>query len=159
MLASLGASCEVIPVSSRRIASLIGFIMMVAAMVLLLTERQLIAESRAGCAAQVAAALLMIWARTTFGRRSFHPAANPTEGELVTDGPYRFLRHPIYAAILLFVFAALIDRRSLITVAAFAITLAGALLRILAEERLLRARYPEYAGYAQRTKRLAPFIY
>lgn len=36
---------------------------------------------------QVAAILLMIWARVTFGMRSFHYAANPTEGGLVTTGP------------------------------------------------------------------------
>ena len=41
---------------------------------------------------QAAAALLMIWARLTFGMRSFHASANPTEGGLVTRGPYRWLR-------------------------------------------------------------------
>jgi hypothetical protein len=35
-------------------------------------------------------AALMIWARLTFGLRSFHPAANPTRGGLVTTGPYIF---------------------------------------------------------------------
>jgi protein-S-isoprenylcysteine O-methyltransferase Ste14 len=34
-------------------------------------------------------------ARVTFGGRSFHVGANPTEGGLVTKGPYRFVRHPI----------------------------------------------------------------
>ncbi len=42
---------------------------------------------------------------------------------------------------------------------AFCITLAGVLLRIVAEEQLLRERYREYADYAQRTKRLVPFVY
>ena len=46
--------------------------------------------------------LLILWARVTFGRRSFHVVANPTEGGLVTSGPYRYIRHPIYAAICLF---------------------------------------------------------
>lgn len=145
--------------SSPRVASLIGFIMMVAAMILLLTQRQLIAESLAGRVAQAAAALLMVWARLTFGRRSFHPAADPTEGALVTHGPYRFVRHPIYAAILLFVFAAFADRLSLVSATAFCIMVVGILLRIAAEEQLLRSRYPEYLNYAQQTKRLVPFLY
>jgi protein-S-isoprenylcysteine O-methyltransferase Ste14 len=42
-------------------------------------------------------------ARVTFGRRSFHAAANPTAGGLVTTGPYRLIRHPIYTAACLFV--------------------------------------------------------
>ena len=45
---------------------------------------------------------LMIWARVAFGRRSFHLAANPTDGGLVTTGPYRFIRHPIYTAVCVF---------------------------------------------------------
>jgi len=44
----------------------------------------------------------MLWARLTFGGRSFHAGANPTAGGVVTTGPYRFVRHPIYAAILYF---------------------------------------------------------
>jgi protein-S-isoprenylcysteine O-methyltransferase Ste14 len=54
---------------------------------------------------QVIAALLMVWARLTFGIRSFHGTANPTAGGLVTTGPYRYIRHPIYAAILYFFWA------------------------------------------------------
>src|SRR2546422_11776308 len=50
-------------------------------------------------AIQVVALLLGVWARVTFGRRSYHVAANPTEGCLVTWGPYRYIRHPIYTAI------------------------------------------------------------
>ncbi len=144
---------------SARASSMVGFIVMVAAMILLLSGHQLIAESLAGRAVQIGAALLMVWARLTFGRRSFHAAANPTEGELVTTGPYHFVRHPIYAAILLFVFAALADRLSAVTATAFTCTLAGVLLRIVAEEQLLRATYAQYAAYAQRTKRLVPFVY
>jgi protein-S-isoprenylcysteine O-methyltransferase Ste14 len=32
-------------------------------------------------------------------------------------------------------------------------------LRIPVEERLVRARYPEYDGYARATKRLVPFLF
>lgn len=52
--------------------------------------------------AEITAVALMVWARLTFGRRSFHGTANPTAGGLVTAGPYRYIRHPIYTAICLF---------------------------------------------------------
>jgi protein-S-isoprenylcysteine O-methyltransferase Ste14 len=101
----------------------------------------------------------MIWARITFGFRSFHAAANPTEGGLVTHGPYRFLRHPIYTAIVLFTFAGAFSHPSLAASGLAVVVLAGSLARILPEERLLRARYPEYAAYASRTRRMIPYVF
>lgn len=144
---------------SPRALSLVGFVLLVAAMIFLLQTRQLIAVYIFGQAAQIAAALLMIWARITFGRRSFHPAADPTDGELITSGPYAFVRHPIYASILLFVGGTAVDHLSTIALLAFVVSVAGVLARVVAEEQLLRQRYAAYANYAQRTKRLLPFIY
>jgi protein-S-isoprenylcysteine O-methyltransferase Ste14 len=107
---------------------------------------------------QVAAALLMLWARLTFGLRSFHASANPTQGGLVTRGPYRFVRHPIYAAVLYFLWAGVSAHPGPVNLPAA--VLASALLgvRMFAEERLLLGRYPEYADYARRTRRVVPFV-
>jgi protein-S-isoprenylcysteine O-methyltransferase Ste14 len=107
---------------------------------------------------QVAAVLLMIWARVIFGLRSFHYAANPTAGGLVTTGPYRFVRHPIYAAILLIVWTGVAANWSLRAAALGLVATAMTVLRMLFEEALVVERYPEYAGYAQRTRRVIPFI-
>jgi protein-S-isoprenylcysteine O-methyltransferase Ste14 len=109
-------------------------------------------------ALQIAAALLMLWARFTFGLRSFHGTANPTEGGLVTNGPYKYLRHPIYAAILYFFCGALAAHFSLIN-AALAVLAAGMLFtRMLAEEALLAQAYPNYVEYSKKTKRIIPFV-
>jgi protein-S-isoprenylcysteine O-methyltransferase Ste14 len=94
----------------------------------------------------------------TFGRRSFHAAANPTEGGLVTNGPYRYIRHPIYAAVLYFLWAGVAAHLSVSHAIAALIATAGLAARILAEETLLIGRYPEYAAYARRTRRVVPFI-
>jgi protein-S-isoprenylcysteine O-methyltransferase Ste14 len=132
---------------------------LVAAVLLLLFRHSLFGRNLGGVAAQVLAGLLMVWARMTFRGRSFHAAADPTEGGLVTTGPYRFLRHPIYAAILLFVVAGVLAHPSptnaLIGIAAVAATA----MRIFAEERLLVWKYPEYAVYAARVKRVIPFVF
>jgi hypothetical protein len=64
--------------------SLIGYIGMVGALVGLLAMWKLFSTSPLVIAIQVAAFLLFLWARVTFGRRSFHLVANPTEGGLVT---------------------------------------------------------------------------
>ena len=107
---------------------------------------------------QVTAALLMVWARLTFGIRSFHGTANPTAGGLVTTGPYRYIRHPIYAAILYFFWAGIAAHPSLVTVAVGLLATVFTAVRIVAEEKLLVTMYPEYGAYAQVTKRVVPFV-
>lgn len=109
-------------------------------------------------AIQVVAALLMIWARLTFGIRSFHGTANPTAGGLVTTGPYRYIRHPIYAAILYFLWAGIAAHASLVTVAVGLLATALTAVRIVAEEKLLVTMYPAYQTYARGTKRIVPFV-
>ncbi|MFN8177817.1 MAG: methyltransferase [bacterium] len=132
---------------------------LVAAVVALLFRHQLFAGGLVSLVAQGVAAALMLWARVTFGWRSFHGAANPTSGGLVTSGPYRFLRHPIYAAVLLFVWAGVASHASLPSIALALVASAAVAVRIVCEERLVRERYPEYAGYAATTKRIIPFVF
>ncbi len=142
---------------SRRI-SILGFLILVIVMVELIRRRAILATTPATIVAQAAAVLLMVWARMTFGLRSFHAAADPTEGGLVTSGPYRFMRHPIYASVLLFVAAATLCHLSGTTILLAAAAALGVALRMHAEERLLIDRYPEYALYSARTKRIIPFL-
>src|SRR2546428_12785481 len=94
---------------------------------------------------------LMLWARITFGRRSFHLAANTTEGELVTTGPFRYVRNPIYCAVCLFTWTGAFAHFSWPSMAFAALVLLSALARIYSEETFLKARYPGYANYAART--------
>ena len=107
---------------------------------------------------QIAAALLMVWARITFGLRSFHFTANPTHGELITSGPFRFIRNPIYAAILLFAWAGISSKLTPLTTLIGLVILAMLLLRIFLEEKELTAHYPDYVAYARQTRRLIPFV-
>ncbi len=142
-----------------KLASVIGLLMAVAALAALILQRSLFAVGVIAVTVQVLAALLMVWARLTFGRRSFHAAANPTEGGLVTSGPYRFLRHPIYAAVLYFTWAGVLTHPSVNSVAIGILASAGLAIRMVAEERLVTERYPEYAAYAASTKRIIPFVF
>ena len=146
-----------------RTASILATLVLVATVVALYLRRELLGTGPVGVTLQVLAVLLMLWARVTFGRRSFHAAANPTAGGLVTWGPYRFWRHPIYAAILLFLWAGVLSHGA--DPVALALAGLGTLMtavRIASEEKLLRAEFPGdtgYDAYARRTKRLVPFVF
>jgi protein-S-isoprenylcysteine O-methyltransferase Ste14 len=139
--------------------SVIGVLAMAGGLIGLLFTRSVLSPSPLVIASQVAALALMIWARITFGRRSYHYAANPTEGGLVTTGPYRFIRHPIYTAVCLFITAGAAAHLSWRTFLLCALVWGGAIVRMLCEERLVMERYPEYRQYATTTSRMIPFVF
>ncbi len=143
----------------KNLLSILGLLLTVAALAGLLFVHHLFAKSPYLLAVQVAAALLMIWARKTFGLRSFHAAANTSEGGLVTTGPYRYWRHPIYVSIICFIWAGQVQAPSAVPLALAATASLGLIARMLIEERFLTQAYPEYAEYAKRAKRLIPFVY
>ena len=90
-------------------------------------------------------------------RRSLTASPIPkADGQLVTTGLYRYVRHPIYSAILLAAIGVLLD-------AGYWPQLPIALMLYLLlnqkasfEEELLLKRYPEYAKYRRSTPRFFP---
>ena len=142
-----------------RIVSIAGFLLMVAAVAGLIFTHALFSGSPVVIAIQVGAVALMVWARLTFGWRSYHYAADPTDGGLVTTGPYRFIRHPIYTAVCIFCWAGVLAIGTWAPVVAGVLLVVGAVIRMLAEEHLLVDRYPEYRQYAQGTKRMVPYVF
>ncbi len=78
---------------------------------------------------------------------------------LVTGGPYRRIRHPMYASVLLGVGALVVADSRPWRIALLAALLVVLLLKAAREEEYLRAAFPEYAAYASRTWRLVPFVY
>jgi protein-S-isoprenylcysteine O-methyltransferase Ste14 len=139
--------------------SIIGYIVLVCGFFGLLAVGSALASHPLLIATQLGAAALMIWARITFGLRSFHPGANPTAGGLITTGPYRYIRHPIYASICLFAVAGLVNRFSIPALIFTSVMVAGAMVRIICEERLLAEKYPQYPSYARQTRRLIPGLF
>ncbi|MGH7722944.1 MAG: methyltransferase family protein [Candidatus Dormibacteria bacterium] len=83
----------------------------------------------------------------------------PEVRRLVTGGPYRVVRHPLYAAEILAACAYAIVNPGLLVVVVLAPFIATQLLRSGFEERLLAEAYPHYLEYARRTRRLVPFVW
>jgi protein-S-isoprenylcysteine O-methyltransferase Ste14 len=139
--------------------SIFGYFGMVAGMITQFAKGILLSSSPVIIAVQVVAFLLFLWARLTFGRRSYHVAANPTQGGLVNSGPYRHIRHPIYTAMSVFSAAGVVGHWSWASGLLGGLVLGSALLRILCEEALITARYPEYRQYAATTWRMIPCVF
>ena len=139
-------------------ASLFALVVLIACIWWLGLNKSIFGTSAITITIQVLAISLLVWARFAFGVRSFHAAANPTAGGLVRRGPYKYIRHPIYAAVLYVVWAGIIAHTSVASVGVGLLASAMTALRMVAEEKLLVRTYPEYAEYAQTTKRVVPFL-
>jgi protein-S-isoprenylcysteine O-methyltransferase Ste14 len=78
---------------------------------------------------------------------------------LVTRGPYRFVRHPLYLGELTASLGMVVGASErLLPAAALVLSIVFQLIRTHFEERTLRAEFPEYETYAARTKRLIPGV-
>ncbi len=139
--------------------SIAGYLMAVTGLLIMIYSGWILSVNPPAIIIQIVSVLFMVWARVTFGRRSFHAVATTTRGELVTTGPYRWLRHPIYASVIWFSWACLISFHKPATLGAVLLITAGLVIRMVTEEKELRRTYPEYSSYCTKTKRIIPFIF
>ena len=142
-----------------KLSSLIAFGVALIGLFFLIYHQYIFSYNPVVIIIQVCSFGLMIWARITFGAISFHATANTTKGKLVTNGPYKYFRHPIYAAVIYFFSASLIAFPSKEVFVAVFLIIAGLFVRLLLEEKSLNETYEGYASYSKRTKRLIPFLF
>ena len=79
--------------------------------------------------------------------------------QLVTAGPYRLVRHPLYLAEQIAIIGVFIQYASVWTALLLAMQIAFQLRRMHNEELVLTASFPEYSAYRQTTARLIPGVY
>jgi protein-S-isoprenylcysteine O-methyltransferase Ste14 len=109
---------------------------------------------------QILAILIGLWAVKTMRLGHFNIVPDPMPKiNLVTTGPYQYIRHPMYLSILLFFLPWVIFHISIISLAALGLLILTLLFKLHYEERLLVERLVDYKLYQPRTKKLIPFIY
>lgn len=99
-----------------------------------------------------------VWARLYLGRNWGMPMTQKEHPELVTTGPYRIVRHPIYTGMLL----AMVGTTIAVNPYGLVVVLAVGTYFVysaLAEERFMASRFPDtYQAYRRSTKMLIPFV-
>ena len=109
---------------------------------------------------EIMAIYLATWAFLRFDLRQLRIAPDPAHGaRLITHGPYRWIRHPMYSSVLLLTLAVVLSHPTVARVVAWLVLLADLLAKLRYEEVLLARRFPEYSQYRKRTKKLIPFVY
>lgn len=78
---------------------------------------------------------------------------------LVTSGPYRFVRNPMYSALLLFAAAEVVAYADPWKIACWLALALVLVAKVMLEERGLRERHAGYAAYAKRVRRFIPGLF
>jgi protein-S-isoprenylcysteine O-methyltransferase Ste14 len=112
-----------------------------------------------GLALWVAGLALAIWARLYIGRNWGMPMTRRQDPDLVTTGPYRFIRHPIYSGIILAMIGTAVATTLFVLVAA-AVIVGFFAYSATREEKFLAGQFPDtFPAYKARTKMLIPFVF
>lgn len=102
-----------------------------------------------------------LWARVTLGRNWSGALASVGENhELVVAGPYRYVRHPIYAGFLIAMLATAVTIGTVASYLSVLLALFAFLMRITMEEALMLSQFPDaYRAYRAKTPALIPGVF
>jgi protein-S-isoprenylcysteine O-methyltransferase Ste14 len=101
---------------------------------------------------------LAVWARIHLGRNWGMPMTQRKEPELVTSGPYRFIRHPIYSGLLLGLLGTALATNFLGLIIVVVLCAYFYYAATVEEKNLLAAFPTAYPAYREHTKKLIPFL-
>ena len=114
----------------------------------------------AGLALTFIGVAFAVWARVFLGRNWSGAVTVKKDHELIRNGPYAIVRHPIYTGALVALLGTAIvfaEARGLVSVGIATIALC---VKLLHEERFMTEQFgAEYAKYSQKVKRLIPFVW
>ena len=104
---------------------------------------------------------LRVWSFRTLGRYFTFTLQTSSDQPVITDGPYRAIRHPSYAGLLLIIMAVGVFIGNWWSLVCLTVAMAGGLVfRIRVEERALMQNLGEsYRSYAATHRRLVPFVW
>lgn len=108
----------------------------------------------------VAGVLILLWAAVSLGAPNLTVMPDPrATNTLIVRGVYRFVRHPMYTAVLLCGAALAVGAPSTLRWVALSVCLVVLLLKIKHEEALLSKRYPDYPQRMRGVMRLLPGVW
>lgn len=82
-----------------------------------------------------------------------------TEGQLITSGPYKWVRHPMYSSLILLMLGIAFINANWINAMGVLFVLIAVSNKIPREEVFLREKYKNYPDYCRSTKKLIPGIW
>jgi len=105
------------------------------------------------------AVVLFIWTVLYNRLGNFNIVPDIKDGcELITEGPYRFIRHPMYSGVTLIALAEVVSLFSLWKVPVLILLIVVLYLKASREEKFWCAKTEEYKAFQKKTKMFIPFV-
>jgi protein-S-isoprenylcysteine O-methyltransferase Ste14 len=104
--------------------------------------------------------LILFWAVSVMRTSKLNVFPDVRKGAIfISRGPYKFIRHPMYLAVILFSTAIVLGSLNPLRLLILIVLIATLVYKIEFEEKLLIQNFENYSEYCKTTKKLVPFIY
>lgn len=135
-------------------------ILQLGSLIFLLTTGPVFSDSVSGILVEMAGIFLGLLAIYTMrpGNFNIRPVVK-ANGVLITSGPYRIIRHPMYLAQVIAVIPLVVEDFSYLRLAVLFLLITVLTIKIFYEEKRLIKHFKEYSNYIKTSKKVIPFIY
>gem|GEM_PF-124128 len=104
--------------------------------------------------------LLAVWAIVAMKKSKLRILPEPSaDAILITAGPYHFIRHPMYTAVLLGCAGLLINHFTWVRLIIYLALIVVLIIKLYREEKMLLNKFATYRTYRKYTCRLIPFLF
>lgn len=104
--------------------------------------------------------ILALWAYYNMGSNIYSPFPQPRKSsQIVERGPYKYIRHPMYAGLLLISLVLFLSKANFLSFFTFVVFFYVINEKASLEEKLLTQLHSQYTTYASKTKMFIPFLY
>jgi protein-S-isoprenylcysteine O-methyltransferase Ste14 len=141
--------------AARTLVAIQGLLFLCVAVTALLPGPTLFESLAVGIGLVVVGAAGMWWSGRSLGR-ALTPLPVPNGAGLVASGPYRFVRHPMYTALVLVCLGVAVGSGALWSYVSCLVLAVFFDVKTRVEERYLVGAYPGYAEYGARTGKFVP---
>lgn len=104
--------------------------------------------------------ILGLWVlfHNPIGNFSIYPELKPN-AKLIITGPYKWIRHPMYGALIVMMFGIVGYNGSGFNLIGLFLVILAVVTKAIREEKFLLQLFPKYFEYSQKTKRFIPFVF
>ncbi|PLX05102.1 MAG: hypothetical protein C0594_08245 [Marinilabiliales bacterium] len=109
---------------------------------------------------EIAGIVLMFWAFSVMTVKNVQALPDPKENaHMVSKGPYKRIRHPMYTSIFLMMIPMVIDYFNIWRLLILIVLIINQVIKLTYEENMLKEKYPNYSAYMKKSSRIIPYIF